>query len=110
MLSQLSIRNRLFAAFGLILVLLLAVAAAGAAGVYSARQSLDIIVGRLQPLRAEAENLNVALLRARVAEQTMVANNLDNEAIAGHKKAWDQAMRDAATAQDKLRGLVKAPE
>jgi methyl-accepting chemotaxis protein len=110
MLSRLSIRNRLFAAFGLLLLLLLAVAGAGALGVYSARQSLDVVIGRLQPLRAQAEVLNVSLLRARVAEQTMVANNLDNEEIAKHKKVWDQAVAESATAVTALRALVKAPE
>jgi methyl-accepting chemotaxis protein len=110
MLSRLSIRNRLFAAFGLLLVLLLAVAAAGAFGVYGARQSLDVVLGRLQPIRTQAEVLNVALLRARVAEQTMVANNLDNETIATHKKAWDQAVADAASSVEALRKLVVRPD
>ncbi len=95
MLSQLSIRNRLFVAFGLLLALLLGVAAAGGFGVISARQSLETLTGRVQPLQNHSDLALRAMLRSRVAEQTMVANNLDNTAIAEHKKTWDAALKDS---------------
>jgi methyl-accepting chemotaxis protein len=106
MLTQLSIRNRLFAAFGLVLLLLLAVAAAGGFGAHSARQSLSLLTGQVLPLQAHADQAVRAMLRARVAEQTMVANNLDNTTIAEHKKSWDAALKDSAKEMQAVRGLM----
>jgi methyl-accepting chemotaxis protein len=109
MLTQLSIRNRLFAAFGLVLLLLLAVAAAGGFGAHSARQSLSLLTGQVLPLQAHADQAVRAMLRARVAEQTMVANNLDNTTIAEHKKSWDAALKDSAKEMQAVRGLMAEP-
>ena len=106
MLTQLSIRNRLFAAFGLVLLLLLAVAAAGGFGAHSARQSLGLLTGQVMPLQEHANLAVRAMLRARVAEQTMVANNLDNTAIAEHKKGWDAALKESQQELALVRGLM----
>ncbi|HSW08868.1 methyl-accepting chemotaxis protein [Aquabacterium sp.] len=106
MLNQLSIRNRLFAAFGLLLVLLLAVAAVGGFGVHSARQSTDSLLSQVQPLHGHSDLGLRALLRARIAEQSMVANNLDNAAIAVHKKGWDAALKDSQRELQSVRALM----
>ncbi|MFN7725694.1 MAG: methyl-accepting chemotaxis protein [Rubrivivax sp.] len=102
MFSKLSIRSRLFAAFGVILLLLAAVAAAGAYGLLSARAGLQALTGQVQPLQTRSENAIRAALRARVAEQTMVANNLDNSAIDEQKKAWDAALKASLQAVAEL--------
>ena len=104
MLSRLSIRNRLFAAFGLLLILLLVIAAAGGFSALSARRSLATVTGQVLPLHKHADLGLRALLRARIAEQTMVANNLDNAAVAEHKKHWDAALKDS---QEELRRCVR---
>jgi methyl-accepting chemotaxis protein len=106
MLTQLSIRNRLFAAFGLLLLLLLGVAAAGGFGAHHARQSLALLTGQVLPLQSHADMAVRAMLRARVAEQTMVANNLDNTTIAEHKKSWDAALKDSQKELQLVRGLM----
>ena len=110
MLTQLSIRNRLFAAFGLVLLLLLGVAAAGGFGAHSARQSLGLLTGQVMPLQEHANLAVRAMLRARVAEQTMVANNLDNTAIAEHKKSWDAALKESQKELQLVRGLMTTPK
>ena len=103
-----SIRTRLFAAFGLMLALLLAVAALGGLGVRSAHGSLDTLLSQVMPLQRHADLALQALLRARVAEQAMVANNLDSAAIARHKQAWTTALADATGHLDPLRGKLAA--
>jgi methyl-accepting chemotaxis protein len=110
MLTQLSIRNRLFAAFGLLLALLFAVAAAGGYGLTSARSGLESLTGRVQPLQGHSDGALRAVLRARVAEQTMVANNLDNTAIAEHKKGWDAALKDSQRELAEVRKRLEGAE
>ena len=108
MTGRASIRTRLFAAFGLMLALLLAVAALGGLGVRSAHGSLDTLLTQVMPLQRHADLALQALLRARVAEQAMVANNLDSSAIARHKQAWAAALADAARHLEQLRGKLAA--
>ncbi len=103
MTGRASIRTRLFIAFGLMLALLLAVAAVGGLGVRSAHSSLDTLLSRVMPLQRHADLALQALLRARVAEQAMVANNLDAAPIARHKQAWTTALADAAGHLEQLR-------
>jgi methyl-accepting chemotaxis protein len=110
MLARLSIRNRLFASFGVVIVLLLAVAAAGGFAAHSARQSLSLLTGQVLPLQEHANLAVRAMLRARVAEQSMVANNLDNSAIAEHKKGWDAALKDSAKELQAVRALMSTPK
>ncbi|WP_374583991.1 methyl-accepting chemotaxis protein [Ideonella dechloratans] len=95
MLPQLSIRNRLLAAFGLMILLLLMVAGAGGFGVSTAHRGLDRMDTEVQPLLNHTDLAVRAALRARVAEQTMVAFNLDSEAIAEQKKTWLAALKDS---------------
>ena len=97
MLSRLSVRHRLLAAFGLVLVLLLGIAALGAHGVGQARGGVEVLQQRILPAQAHASAAEQQLWRARAAEQTMVANNLDNEAIAAARKTWDEALQAAGT-------------
>lgn len=110
MITQLSIRTRLFSAFGLVIALLLAVAAVGGFGVYSAQQSTQALLTQVQPLHTHSDLGLRAMLRARVAEQTMVANNLDTTAIAQYKKTWDAALKDSQAELQQVRGLMKAPK
>ena len=110
MFSRLSIRNRLFFAFGLMQVLLLAVAAVGAFGSHSTRTSMDGLLDGVMPLQGHADRSSRALLRASVAEQAMVANNLDEAAIAEHKKAWDAALTDGVGELAALRAGLTTPE
>jgi methyl-accepting chemotaxis protein len=95
MMNALSIRNRLLAAFGLMLVLLMAVAAVGGVGIVRARHSVDTLINGVQTLRNHSDLALRGILNARVAEQAMLANNLDTAAIARHKKVWDAALADS---------------
>ena len=90
----LSIRTRLRGAFGLLLVLLIGVASAGWFGIASVRNSMDLLNG-VQSLRDRTNLALRAVLHARVAEQAMLANNLDTAAIAKHKQLWDAALGDS---------------
>jgi hypothetical protein len=111
MLSQLTIRTRLFAAFAVVLALMLAVAGVGGLGVNSARQTLDALRTRVLPLQSHADRALQTLLRARVAEQAMLANNLDNAPIAKHKQAWDTALKNTRSELDALRAQMStAPQ
>ncbi|GAB4088565.1 methyl-accepting chemotaxis protein [Hydrogenophaga soli] len=107
---QLSIRNRLLAAFGLVLVLVFAVAGVGGFGVVSALNGLERITGQVNALQRHSDHALRALLRARVAEQSMVANNLDNTAIEGYKKSWDAALADSGHEVAALTVLMDSPE
>jgi methyl-accepting chemotaxis protein len=102
-LNMLSIRQRLLATFGLMLVLLLAVAAVGGVGSIGTRQSLDALVNGAQPLREHSDLALRAILRARAAEQAMLANNLNSAAIAQHKKVWDEAVQGSRRELAELR-------
>ena len=110
MFTKLSIRNRLFLAFGLMQALLLAVAAVGAFGAHSTRLSMEGLLDGVMPLQDHADNSSRALLRASVAEQSMVANNLDEAAIAEHKKAWDAALKDGLRELAAMRARMTTPE
>ena len=103
--TMLSIRNRLLAAFGLMLVLLLAVAAVGGVGIIGTRSSMESLTNAVQPLREHSDLAWSAILRARVAEQAMLANNLNGAAIAQHKKIWDEAMQDSRRQLAEVRSL-----
>jgi methyl-accepting chemotaxis protein len=95
MMIALSIRSRLLAAFGLMLVLLMAVAAVGGVGIVRARHSVETLINGVQTLRDHSDLALRGILNARVAEQAMLANNLDTAAIARHKKIWDAALADS---------------
>ena len=99
-----SIRHRLLAAFGLMLLPLLAVAVAGGLGVINARRSLETLINQVQPLRDHSSLALRAALRARVEEQTMVAHNLDTDAITQHKKMWVAALNDSRRELAEVRG------
>jgi len=107
-LKQFTIRIRLLLSFGMVLFMLLLVAGAGGMGIQGARQSLNVLLGQVLPLQSHANASERALLGARVAEQSMVANNLDTEAIKANKKIWDAALAQALVelqlVQDKLQG------
>ena len=107
---QLSIRNRLLAAFGFLLVLVLVVAGVGGFGVVSALGGLERVTGQVHAMQRHSEHALRALLRARVAEQTMVANNLDNSTIEGYKKSWDQALQDSEREMVALGALMDSAE
>jgi len=105
-----SIRTRLFTAFGLGLALLLAVAAVGGLGVSGAHRSLQTLLSQVMPLQRHADLAVHALLRARVAEQAMVANNLDAAPIARHKQEWLAALADATEHLEQLRVPLAAAQ
>ena len=108
--GQTSIRARLFAAFGMGLALLLAVAAVGGLGLRGTHDGLQTLLGQVMPLQRHADQAAHALLRARVAEQAMVANNLDAAPIARHKQAWLAALVDATGHLEQLRPLLSAAQ
>ena len=108
--SRLSIRNRLLTAFGVLLLLVFGVAGVGGYGLLSALNGLERITGQVNAMQRHSEHALRAMLKARVAEQSMVANNLDNTAIEGYKKSWDQALKDSETEINALGGLMDSDE
>jgi methyl-accepting chemotaxis protein len=91
-LNKFSIRTRLFGGFGLLLLLLLGMGAVSWLGFESVRGSLGTLTREVIPLQDHMGSAAQALLKARVAEQTMVANNLDDKTIIRYRKDWDAAM------------------
>ncbi|HET7862823.1 MAG TPA: methyl-accepting chemotaxis protein [Burkholderiaceae bacterium] len=108
MFSQVSIRTRLFTAFGLGLALLLAVAAVGGLGLRGTHGGLETLLSQVMPMQRHADLATHALLRARVAEQAMVANNLDAAPIARYKEVWLAALADATGHLEQLRAPLAA--
>jgi methyl-accepting chemotaxis protein len=92
MLNRLSIRARLLGGFGALLLFLLGMGAVSWLGFESVRGSLNTLTREVIPLQDHMGSAIQALLRARVAEQTMIANNLDDKEIARYRKDWDAAM------------------
>jgi len=92
MLNRLSISTRLFAGFGVLLLWMLAMGAGSWFGLASVRASLGTLAGEVIPLQDHMGAAIQSLLRARVAEQTMVAYNLDDKTITRYRLEWDGAM------------------
>ncbi|URI08421.1 methyl-accepting chemotaxis protein [Aquincola tertiaricarbonis] len=95
MLARLSVRHRLLSAFGLVLLLLLGTAAIGSHGLREARHNVQALQAEVLPSQAHAGIALQQLWRARAAEQTMVANNLDNTAIQAARQTWEAALQAA---------------
>lgn len=102
-LNRFSIRARLLGGFGMLLLLLLGMGAVSWLGFESVRSSLGTLTREVIPLQDHMGMATQALLRARVAEQTMVANNLDDKTITRYRKEWDAAMEQLDTELKQVR-------
>jgi methyl-accepting chemotaxis protein len=91
-------------------LLLFFIAGVGGFGLASAHKGLERITGQLNAMQRHSEHAQQAILKARVAERTMVANNLDNTAIEGHKISWDRALKDSEHEISALGALMDGAE
>ncbi len=109
-LNRLSIRARLWATCGLLLVLLAAVAATSGFGMVVAQKGLAGMTELAIPVRTAHQKAQMSLLRARVLEAEMVANNLNTEAISGLRKQWDAQQQQVDGSLDAMAALLAQPK
>jgi methyl-accepting chemotaxis protein len=91
LLRRLRVGPRLFAGFGVLLLLAALLVALAAFGLNVAERGLGAITTRLIPANAVAVQGKVLLLQSEAAAATLVASIFNDEAMKQAKARWDQA-------------------
>jgi methyl-accepting chemotaxis protein len=110
MLTRLRIRARMYAGFGVLVLLSAALIGIGWFGLNVAVKSLDGITGKLIPVNIITATAKYALLESRIEQNAMLASFGEADGIKAAKAGWDkkQAVLDKAMAD--FGAAVSTPE
>lgn len=89
MLTRVQIGTRIYAGFGLLVVLSIAVISVGWFGLNVSLKGLDGITGRLIPINVITAKAKYGILESRAEQNGMVAAFSSAEAVRVHKEKWE---------------------
>jgi methyl-accepting chemotaxis protein len=110
MLTRLKIGTRLFAGFGILVLMSIALIGIGGFGLNVAVKSLDGITGRLIPVNIITAKAKYGLLESRAAHNAMLAGLGDPAVVRTAKTEWDKHQETLNQAMTDFGKAVTAPE